>query len=129
MSDLLDRIVDVSIDLETLASSSASYSAILLVIPLPESAAEDVEIPDLISISSASDLKTYGYTSSEEAYEAASIVFSQSPSPEAVYVTVRQQTDDGYETLDVTLDRVNSNKWEGTYLVGAEEASDIAAVV
>lgn len=129
MSDLLDRIVNVSIELENLASSSASYSAILLVIPLPESAAEDEEIPNLLSIPSAADLKTYGYTSSESAYIAASIVFSQSPSPDKVYVTVRQQTDDGYEDLDVTLDRVNSNKWYGFALVGFEEVGDIEAAI
>lgn len=128
MSALLDNIVNVTITLESPPASGASYSNILLVSKVPESPSETMD--DLTVITSPADLKKYGYKADDPVYVAASIVFSQSPCPKKVYVTARKVAEEPtLETLDVTLDRINTAEWYGFALCGYTEKADIEAAI
>lgn len=109
----IDSIVNVQISIEAPMNPSASFSALLLVVPKAENAGS-VTIPTVAEISSASDLADYGYTEKSEAYKAALVAFAQDPRPEKVYVTVRQagDSDATNEPIATTLERAASeNGW------------------
>lgn len=125
----IDSIVNVQISIEAPMNPSASFSALLLVVPKAENAGS-VTIPTVAEISSASDLADYGYTEKSEAYKAALVAFAQDPRPEKVYVTVRQagDSDATNEPIATTLERAASeNGWYGFVLVGSNEGSDTKA--
>lgn len=125
----IDSIVNVQISIEAPMNPSASFSALLLVVPKAENAGS-VTIPTVAEISSASDLADYGYTEESEAYKAALIAFAQDPRPEKVYVTVRQagDSDATNEPIATTLERATSETgWYGFALVGFNEGTDTKA--
>ena len=125
----IDSIVNVQISIEAPMNPSASFSALLLVVPKAENAGS-VTIPTVAEISSASDLADYGYTEGSEAYKAALIAFAQDPRPERVYVTVRQagDSDATNEPIATTLERATSETgWYGFALAGFSEGTDIKA--
>lgn len=118
----LDEIVNIDIEISTPASSDESFSNILIVISGPDATSGDFsEMSGVTAISEAKELTDYGYTTEHPAYIAATVAFSQSPSPDVVYVVERQEnTGEGseeYETLSTTLDRaLEDGSWYGLAL-------------
>ena len=87
----LDDIVKCDIEIANPGSDDATFDSILLVVPAPE--AEGIaKLTKTTAISKADELLNYGYTVEDGAYLAASVAFSQSPSPGDVYVVVRKST-------------------------------------
>ena len=57
----IDSIVNVQISIEAPMNTSASFSALLLVVPKAENSGS-ITMPDVAEISGAADLSEFGYT-------------------------------------------------------------------
>lgn len=90
----LDDIVKCTVDISSPASNDVSFDSILLVVSAPTGTGTKT-ITKTTAIASADELKDYGYTTSSAAYKAASVAFAQSPSPDQIYVCVRQTVTTG----------------------------------
>lgn len=127
MSNNISDIVNVTIAIESPATDSASFSNLLLVIPQPTNASSE-DMPTVAVIESAKDLIVYGYTTTDEAYKAATVAFNQDMKPDKVYVIARKNTLDSTETIADCLDRALSvNEWYGVALVSYTTATEIEA--
>lgn len=119
MSNSLDEIVKIDIEIAAPASSDASFNNILLVVSAPE-AEGDVQTTGVFAISKAADLLDYGYTAESQAYIAATVAFSQVPTPNKLYLTVRDKTEELEETYvtitDVLNEAVEYSDWYGLAL-------------
>ena len=122
----IDSIVNVQISIEAPMNTSASFSALLLVVPKAENSGS-ITMPDVAEISGAADLSEFGYTEDSEAYKAAQVAFAQNPRPEKVYVAARKTTSGSEnETISTTLERAAvETGWYGFVLVGFSEGVDI----
>lgn len=126
----LDDIVSMNVSIASPASSEETFDSILLVVAAPATEG-DLAISSTISIAKADELLDYGYTTDEPAYIAASVLFSQSPSPGDVYVCVRiEDDDDGFEDVAVTLARANGEAaFYGIHLTEFKDADDVADAI
>lgn len=120
----LEDIVKVDIEISTPGSSDESFSDVLIIVEGPDAAKKSGENigTKVISISQASELADYGYSTESQAYIMASVAFSQSPAPSLIHVVARQVTSDEtdpvtYEKISVTLDRAReAGGWYGIAL-------------
>ncbi len=98
----LDDLIKCNIEISSPALGDASFDSILLVVPAPGKAGSNAKsrakskvagktLEKTTAIVSADDLLDYGFTVEDTAYKAATVAFSQSPSPDMLYVCVRQQ--------------------------------------
>lgn len=106
----LDDIVKTDIEISTPGSSDESFSNILMVVEAPDGTGTETIGTAPIAISQASELIDYGFSSTHQAYIMATVACSQSPSPDTIYVIVRQAAEekDGaadYETMTDVLNR------------------------
>ena len=129
----LDDIIQCDIDISNPASSDEAFNNILLVVESPSSAGTQT-MSTTTAVSRAADLLDYGFTETDSAYLAASIAFSQSPSPRQLYVCIREQTGDGdsaeYETISAALDRANGEvDFYGIHLTSFKDADDVTGAV
>lgn len=116
----LDEIVKVDIEISTPGSSDESFSNILMVVEAPDTdkATEDIG-NKVIGISQAGELLDYGFSEKHQAYIMATVAFSQSPTPDTIFVVVREANrDDGknltYETVTDVLNRAaEAGGWYG----------------
>lgn len=127
MSNISD-VVDVTIAIEAPATDSASFSNLLLVVGQPKNSGEE-EMPNVAIIRQADDLKVFGYDSTDEAYKAAKVAFSQDPQPRDVFVIARKvDADKENEPLAECLDRAAGvNTWYGFSLVGFSSTTELQA--
>ena len=139
----LDDIVKCDIEIANPGSDDATFDSILLVVPAPE--AEGIaKLTKTTAISKADELLNYGYTVEDGAYLAASVAFSQSPSPGDVYVAVRKSTipevveGEGettepapvYEDIRETLARANREaSFYGIHITDFKDPDDVRNVV
>jgi len=120
----LNDIVKVDIAISTPGSSDESFSNVLLVVEGPETGKKSTDNigTKVVSISQASELVDYGFSTESQAYIMASVAFSQSPAPSLIYVVARQVTSEEtdpvtYEKVSVTLDRAKeAGGWYGIAL-------------
>lgn len=123
----LDRIVNITIELQTVVSSGASFDNILIVGPAPKTQLEEVTIPDVGVYTSLSAVNEMGWVSEGDSADpvgiAARIAFSQSVKPQKIYIAV-QKTTEGItlEAPTATLSRAESeNGWYVALAAGIPE--------
>lgn len=127
----LDEIVKCDIDLTQPVANDVSFDSILLVAPAPSGSGTET-MTGTILISKADELLDYGYTVDDAAYVAATVAFSQDPSPSEIYVTVRQKKakGDDPEEITATLARAaDEASFYGIHLTSYRDAADIKAAI
>lgn len=122
----LDDIIKCDVEISSPGSSDESFDSILLVVAEP--AAKGTAISGTTAISKADELLDYGYKTDSSAYIAATVAFSQSPSPDEIYFVVRKKTEETYEDVAETLARANSEaSFYGIHLTEFRDSKDIEA--
>lgn len=126
----LDDIIKHNIDISSPASKEVTFDKILLVVPGPASTGTKT-MSKTTPISKADDLLDYGFTADEDAYIAATVAFSQNPSPDELYICIRQETDsDTYEGIATTLARAAKEvEFYGIHLTSFKDDSDVSAAM
>ena len=123
----LDRIVNITIELQTVVSSGASFDNILIVGPAPKTPLEEVTIPDVGVYTSLSAVNEMGWVSEGDSADpvgiAARIAFSQSVKPQKIYIAVQNTTEAStLEAPPATLSRPESeNGWYVALAAGIPE--------
>lgn len=123
----LDRIVNITIELQTVVSSGASFDNILIVGPAPKTPLEEVTIPDVGVYTSLSAVNEMGWVSEGDSADpvgiAARIAFSQSVKPQKIYIAVQKTTEGStLEAPTATLSRADSeNGWYVALAAGIPE--------
>lgn len=123
----LDRIVNITIELQTVVSSGASFDNILIVGPAPKTPLEEVTIPDVGVYTSLSAVNEMGWVSEVDSADpvgiAARIAFSQSVKPQKIYIAVQKTTEGStLEAPTATLSRAESeNGWYVALAAGIPE--------
>ena len=124
----LDDIIKCDVEISSPGSSDASFNSILLVAAEPTG--KGTAITSTISILKADELLEYGYAVDSSVYKAATVAFSQSPSPSDLYVVVRQKETgkETYEAIGTTLARANGEaEFYGIHLTEFRDSTDIEA--
>lgn len=128
----LDDIVKCNIEISNPVSDDETFDSILLVVPGPAGDGEKT-MDKTTAVSTADELLDYGFTTTDAAYMAASVAFSQSPAPAELYICIRQAASsdaDGtnYEDIATTLARAeNEAEFYGIHLTDFKAAADVAA--
>lgn len=96
----LDDLVKCSIEISSPASGDETFDSILVVVEPPgaaggKDAEEKKTMSRVTAISQVDELLDYGYTVDDPAYAAALVAFSQSPSPEELYICIRKEAESG----------------------------------
>lgn len=127
----LDDIIRCEIQISSPASSDETFDNLLLVVKEPSSTGSKT-MGKTTAIVRADDLLDYGFLATDSAYAAAEAAFSQSPSPDKLYVCIRKKakSSDGYEAISDTLDRANGEaEFYGFHLTAFKEADDVSGAV
>ncbi len=123
----LNDIVDLSIDISSPSANDETFDTILLVADLPTKTGKN-KTDNVFQVATATELKDYGYTSTDELYIACQVAFGQSPSPNSISVVARSVTSEIKETIDDCLTRAaKESKFYGVYLVGSPTSEEIEA--
>lgn len=85
----LDDIIKCNVEISSPASNDATFDSILLVVPGPTAAGGKM-MEKTTAISKVDELLDYGFVITDAAYIAASVAFSQSPSPGELYICIRR---------------------------------------
>ncbi len=103
----LDDLVKCSIEISSPASGDETFDSILVVVAPPEAAGstdagakETKTMNRVTAISRADELLDYGYTVKDPVYAAALVAFSQTPSPDELYICIRKEAEKGAEPED-----------------------------
>lgn len=131
----LDDIIKCNVDISSPASNDATFDSILLVVPGPTASGEKT-MSKVTAISKADELLDYGFETSDTAYVAATVAFSQSPSPDELYICIRKSTADElteavtYEGLADTLARAKSEAtFYGLHITEFKDPTDVQAAI
>jgi len=131
-NNTLDDIVKCNVEISNPASSDETFDSILIIVAGPTNKG-DKELDKTVKIMTADELIDYGYTDADVAYQAATVAFSQSPSPDGIYVCVRKKegSDDGeYESLKTTLTRAKAeSSFYGIHITEFRDLEDVNAAV
>ena len=125
----LDRIAKISIELQSVVSSGASFDHILIVGPAPKTPLESVTIPDVGVYTSLPAVNEMGWVSEGDSADpvgiAARIAFSQNPKPTQIYIAVQKTESTGstLEAATATLSRAEAAEtgWYCALAAGIEE--------
>lgn len=124
----LDKIVNVTIDLQKVVSSGASFDNILIIGPGPKVEASTGAPADVGVYASLSEVNDAGWVSEGNAADpvgvAARIAFSQTTKPSQIYIAVQKETgDDGAleEPTDTLARAEGDNGWYVILPAGIEE--------
>lgn len=128
----LDDIVKCTIEISSPASSDATFNTILMIVPGPSGTGKKT-MTKTTPISGADELLDYGFTVNDTAYSAATVAFSQNPSPDELYICIRtlqESTDAGsspaYEDIRTTLARAKKEcVFYGIYISDFRESADV----
>ena len=133
----LDDIVRCNVEISSPASSDASFNSILLIVPGPKVVGEKT-MDKVTAISRADALEDYGFSTEDTAYLAAMVAFSQNPSPDKLYICIRQGKEseiDGesttvYEDMAAVLSRASKEaEFYGIHITDFREAADVQAAI
>lgn len=125
-NNLLDDIIKCNIEISNPTTSDVSFDKILIVVEKASASSRKQMTETVIEISNADELLEYGYKTTEAAYIAASVCFSQNPSPSRIFVCLRKKTDTLNEDLKATLDRASSQVgFYGFHITGFKDKADI----
>lgn len=102
MSSSIDKIVDVTIEIESPALKSEAFSNLLLVLPAATQAGGSLEY--VTKLTAASELTEFGYTETDTGYKAVATAFAQNPGPSYVYVIARGTVTEEDQGTPVTVD-------------------------
>lgn len=121
----LDDLVKCSIEISSPASSDETFDSILVVVAPPAAAdstdtGEKKTMARVTAISQADELLDYGYTVEDPAYAAALVAFSQSPSPDELYICIRRKAESGGDTAESEGSTADASETEDS----AAEAPD-----
>ncbi len=128
----LNDIIECDIDISNPSSNNVAFENILIIVPGPQGSGKK-KMEKVTAISKADELLDYGFVVSETAYVAASVAFSQNPSPSKIFVCIRKTdselSDTGtYEDIKKTLARANDEaEFYGVHLTEFKTTNDIAA--
>lgn len=155
----LDDLVKCEIEISSPASSDETFDSILVIVAPPQSDQQETNpgadseaekkkvIEKVTVISKADELLDYGYTMQDPAYAAATVAFSQSPSPDALYICIRKESENSggntegesgtaeagtvtYEDIRETLSRAAEEAgFYGICLVGFRDAETVERTV
>lgn len=119
----LDDIIKCNIEISSPASNDATFDTILLVVPRPSGEGE-VTMNKTTAISKAAELLDYGFAEGDTAYIAATVAFSQSPSPSEILICIRGEDED----IATVLARANDeSQFYGIHLTEYKDAEEIEA--
>lgn len=123
----LNDIIDLTIDISSPSANDETFDTILLVADLPTNTGEK-STDNVFQVASTDELKSYGYTTTDELYTACRVAFSQSPSPNSISVIARTVTSEIKETIDDCLTRAAKEaKFYGIYIVGSPTTDELEA--
>lgn len=127
----LDDIIKCDVEISNPASNDATFDSILLVVPGPEASGTKT-MTKTTAISEADELLDYGFTTEDTAYVAATVAFSQNPSPNELYICIRKKTKTDepveYEDIAVTLARAKSEvAFYGIHITEFKDEKDVEA--
>ena len=111
MSNNLNDIVDIQIQIASPATSLSGFESILIVGSEPASKTLEDYKP-LGVYTSLEGVKAAGWVEGDAVYDAAAVAFSQAVKPSQIYVAANVVTDGGAESLGDTLDRAAANPEE-----------------
>lgn len=134
----LDDIVKCTVEISSPASSDATFDTILMIVPGPSGFGKKT-MAKTTPVSGADELLDYGFAVTDTAYSAATVAFSQNPSPDEIYICIRakQEKEPGevaaqagsaeeYEDIRTTLARAKKEcGFYGIYISDFREAADI----
>ena len=126
----LDDIIKCDVEISSPGSSDVSFDSILFGWVAGPAAKGTATISGTTAISKADELLNYGYKTDSPAYIAATVAFSQNPSPDELYIIVREKTAEksAYEDVDTTLARADSEaSFYGIHLTEFRDSTDIEA--
>lgn len=124
----LDDIITCNVEISAPASSDTSFDSILLVVPAPAKGTS--KMTKVTAISKADELLDYGFATTDTAYAAATVAFSQSPAPSELYICVRTKSGDTYDGIaDVLTQAATEANFYGIHLTSFTDAEDVAAAV
>lgn len=86
----LDDIVKCNIEISSPVSNDTTFDSILLVVPAPTGTGTK-SMDKTTAVSKADELLDFGFTVDDAAYAAAAVAFSQSPSPNELYICIRAE--------------------------------------
>lgn len=132
MSEVLDRIVKCDISIETPPQDNASFGKIMIIGSRPLNAADDFRSVD--KYASIAEVKEAGWGVEEAVYKAAYAALRQEPSPEFIYIAVKEESQEAEKApeeesqgevpdpLTAAIETaLNTPGWYGLALAGAEE--------
>lgn len=129
----LDDIIKCNIEISNHASSDVSFDSIMILVPGPSGSGTKT-MSKTTAVYKADELKDYGFSETDVAYKACEIAFAQNPSPEKVFVCIRQkQTEvdsENYETIKTALTRANTEvDFYGFHLTSFNSADEVKSAV
>lgn len=125
----LDEIIKCDIEISSAASNDVTSDRILLVVSAPNAKGE-LTIDSVVSITRVEELLDYGYTAEDNAYVAAEVAFSQSPTPASLLICVRKGTEEGYEDITSTLNRAKEEvDFYGVHITEFKDSNDVTATI
>lgn len=121
MSNNLNDIVDIQIQIASPATSLSGFESILIVGSEPASKTLEDYKP-LGVYTSLEGVKAAGWVEGDAVYDAAAVAFSQAVKPSQIYVAANVVTDGSAESLGDTLDRAAANpEWFVICPAGVDE--------
>lgn len=121
MSNNLNDIVDIQIQIASPATSLSGFESILIVGSEPASKTLEDYKP-LGVYTSLEGVKAAGWVEGDAVYAAAAVAFSQAVKPSQIYVAANVVTDGSAESLGDTLDRAAANpEWFVICPAGVDE--------
>ncbi|GED34032.1 hypothetical protein BCE02nite_51730 [Brevibacillus centrosporus] len=125
LAQSLDDIVKVNVTVSPLSQSAGTFNIGLIV-----GGSNIIPVADRVRIyNGTADMLENGWTGEEPEFEAATLYFSQNPSPPKVAIGKWDNSAESEESVDeaVAACRAANNEWYGCYVVDAT-AADIEAV-
>lgn len=124
MVNNLDKIVTVSIDIETPLVDSTSFDNLLIIGPVP--ASETHTAPAIGVYASLSEVTDVGYVATGDGADpvgvAARIAFSQSPAPTKIYIATLSTAEGADSAATVLENALGTSGWYVICPVGVEDS-------
>lgn len=128
----LDDIVKCTVEISSPTSSDATFDTILMIVPGPSETGKKT-MTKTTPVSGADELLDYGFTVEDTAYSAATVAFSQNPSPDEIYVCIRannEENPEDYEDIRTTLARAKKEcGFYGIHITDFRETEDVENVM
>lgn len=126
----LDDIIKCQVEISSPGISDATFDTILIIVSAPE-AEGTAKMDGVTAIGGADELLDYGFSTDHPAYVAATVAFSQSPTPDKLLVCIRKKTntegeETKYESITDTLVRAGQEaNFYGIHLTEFKDPEDV----